>query len=109
MKEQLIKNRKQFYDATKVANKAWISSINHFAKEDYKIDIYSLIASLWSEKEELFKRYTNVSHKRIEKFLMSSDNMHTVESELQAYEVGSFLISQIEKEIKDQSENTIKA
>lgn len=100
MKEKYKKNNKTFIEATKSAHIAFENSIGHFVDEKYEIDIYSLICELWNDKEDLFKRYTNLSHKRIEKLLLSAPDTHTVKSELQAKEVGSFIIGEITKQTR---------
>lgn len=101
LKQRQRTNAKMFIEAILTANTAWTNSIKYFAEKNYKIDVYSLINGLWVDQEEIILKYTNLTEKRVAKFLLSSDDLHTYESEKQAYEVSSYLTDQLKQLIRE--------
>lgn len=89
-------NKKKFIEAIHEGQKVWNDAINHYAKQNMKIDSFAIIVALWSSQSELLSKFVNLTQKRIDRFSLINDS-ELLEAELDAYAVASYINNTVNK------------
>lgn len=93
MRQRSKTNRKLVLDVIKKSDKAWRNTINHFAKQQVKIEAKTTIAEIYNYIPLEIEKFTNVKESDIEKFTMAvTDNF---EAEQGSYKVVEYLMDQL--------------
>ena len=86
-------NKREFLEATAIANSVWVSAVNHFAEKKMKIDAVSTIVGLYSLYEEPLSKFAGIHHKQMESY---SYNPNTpLEIEAQSNEVSDYILEKL--------------
>ena len=70
MRKRAKTNKKIFVDAIKKTDKVWQEAINHFAKQNLKIEAKSTIRAIYNYFEDVLSKYANVRSEHIERMLI---------------------------------------
>ena len=72
MRKRAKSNPKDFQNSIKLTDKAWQNAINHFAKDNLRIESKSTIRAIYNYFSKELSKYAKVSDKNIERMMINA-------------------------------------
>ena len=93
MRQRANSNRQDFLLAVKKTDEAWRNTINHFAKENMKIEAKTTIAAIYNYFDPEMQKFLKLTEKQMEQFtIITTDD---AEAESNSITVIDYLVEQM--------------
>jgi len=101
MQSALITNGKIYIEAIQTGDRIWKDSLDHWAKQNKKIEIIRTVSVLYDEGSSEFKSLCKITDKMIERFETEGMATHNTSVEVQAdsSDVALYLVNKVREHL----------
>ena len=101
MKSALMTNGAIYYECVATGDRIWRESLDHWAKQNKKIEIIRTVSVLYDEASNEFKRLCNITDKMMERFETEGMATHNTSVDVQAdsSDVALYLVNKVRQHL----------